>query len=117
MSGGRGPIAAVGAGRMGRGIAHVFAFGGHPVALVDLKPRGAAEFARLAAGAMAEIEANLRALAGEGAFDAAVVPAILARIRVVPAEDAGKVLSDADLVWEGVPERIEDKAEALARMS
>jgi 3-hydroxybutyryl-CoA dehydrogenase len=117
MSGGRGPIAAVGAGRMGRGIAHVFAFGGHPVALIDLKPRSAADFARLSDGATAEIEANLRALAGEGAFDASVVPAVLARIRVVPAEEAGKVLADADLVWEGVPERIEDKAEALARMS
>ena len=55
MSAARGLIAAVGAGRMGRGIAHVFAFGGHPVALVDLKPRRAADFANLAPlGAMAE---------------------------------------------------------------
>jgi 3-hydroxybutyryl-CoA dehydrogenase len=117
MSVGRGLIAAVGAGRMGRGIAHVFAFGGHPVALVDLKPRGAADFARLAAGAMAEIEANLRALAGEGAFDTALVPTILARIRVAPVEEAAAVLAEAELVWEGVPERMEDKADALGRMS
>lgn len=117
MSGARGPVAAIGAGRMGRGIAHVFAYGGHPVALVDFKPRGGADFARLAADARAEIESNLRALAGEGVFDAALVPAIMARIRVVPAEEAAAALAGADLVWEGVPERIEDKAGALARMS
>ncbi len=117
MSGERKPIAAVGAGRMGRGIAHVFAFGGHPVSLIDLKPRGGAEFARLAEGARAEIEGNLRALAGEGAFSEAVVPAVMARIRVVRAEEAAAALAEADLVWEGVPERIEDKADALARMS
>lgn len=117
MSGGGGLIAAVGAGRMGRGIAHVFAYGGHPVALVDFKPREPAAFARLAAGAKAEIEANLRALAGEGVFPEALVPAILDRIEVVRFEEVGDALRQADLVWEGVPERIEDKADALARMS
>lgn len=117
MSGVRKPIAAIGAGRMGRGIAHVFAYGGHPVALIDLKPRSGADFARLAAEAKAEIESNLRALAGEGVFDAALVPAIMGRIRIVPAADAAAALADAELVWEGVPERIEDKAVALARLS
>ena len=33
----RPPIALVGAGRMGRGLAVVFAFAGHDVALIDLK--------------------------------------------------------------------------------
>lgn len=117
MSGVRKPIAAIGAGRMGRGIAQVFAYGGHPVALIDLKPRSGADFARLAAEAKAEIESNLRALAGEGVFDAALVPAIMARIRAVPAADAAAALADVELVWEGVPERIEDKAGALARLS
>lgn len=117
MSGVRRPIAAIGAGRMGRGIAQVFAYGGHPVALIDLKPRSGADFARLAAEAKAEIESNLRALAGEGVFDAALVPAIMARIRAVPAADAAAALADVELVWEGVPERIEDKAGALARLS
>ena len=32
-------IGALGAGRMGRGIAHAFAFGGHEVVLIDIKPR------------------------------------------------------------------------------
>ena len=117
MSRGRKLVAAIGAGRMGRGIAHVFAYGGHPVALVDFKPRGAAEFTRLAADARAEIEANLRALAGEGVFDAALVPSILSRIQIMPVEEADTALRQAELVWEGVPERIEDKADALRRMS
>ncbi len=117
MSEGRKPVVAVGAGRMGRGIGHVFAYGGHPVTILDFKPRSTADFARLAAEAMAEIEANLRALAGEGVFSATLVPAILARIRIAPVEEAGAVLADAELVWEGVPERIADKAEALGRMS
>ena len=33
------PIACLGAGRMGRGIAVVFAYAGHHVSLVDLKTR------------------------------------------------------------------------------
>jgi 3-hydroxybutyryl-CoA dehydrogenase len=32
-------IACLGAGRMGRGIAVVFAYAGHPVTIVDFKPR------------------------------------------------------------------------------
>ena len=32
-------IAAVGAGRMGRGIAHMFSYAGYPVTLLDVKDR------------------------------------------------------------------------------
>ena len=35
----REPIACLGAGRMGRGIAVVFAFAGHDVTVIDFKPR------------------------------------------------------------------------------
>ena len=38
------PIALVGAGRMGRGLAVVFAYAGHDVALIDLKPRDVGQF-------------------------------------------------------------------------
>ena len=40
-------VVAVGAGRMGRGIALAFAYGGYQVDLVDLKVRSAAEWLRL----------------------------------------------------------------------
>ena len=32
-------VAAIGAGRMGRGLAHVFAYAGHEVKLLDAKKR------------------------------------------------------------------------------
>ena len=41
------PIACLGAGRMGRGIAVVFAYAGHQVALVDFKARDEAAFQKL----------------------------------------------------------------------
>ena len=41
-------IGLVGAGRMGRGLAVVFAYAGHDVALIDLKRRDDKDFARLA---------------------------------------------------------------------
>ena len=44
----RPPIACLGAGRMGRGIAVVFAFAGHDVVVVDFKQRDADAAARLA---------------------------------------------------------------------
>ena len=39
MASERMPIACLGAGRMGRGIAVHFAYAGHDVVLLDLKPR------------------------------------------------------------------------------
>ena len=42
------PIACLGAGRMGRGIAVVFAYAGHKVSLVDFKPRDHTAFRKLA---------------------------------------------------------------------
>ena len=38
-------IACLGAGRMGRGIAVAFAYAGHAVTMIDVKPRSADEFA------------------------------------------------------------------------
>src|SRR3954471_4657961 len=52
-------IAALGAGRMGRGIGHVFAYAGYGVDIIDFKPRPLAEHARIAEAARAEIAANL----------------------------------------------------------
>jgi 3-hydroxybutyryl-CoA dehydrogenase len=37
-------IACLGAGRMGRGIAVVFAYAGHDVAVIDFKPRARRDF-------------------------------------------------------------------------
>lgn len=106
-------VASVGAGRMGRGIAHAFAYAGHQVRLLDAKPRPSADFAKLRDAALAEIRDSLKALASSGAFDPAHIPAIVARVSIHPAEEAAAALGDAPVIFEGVPEREDAKREAL----
>ena len=106
--------ASLGAGRMGRGIAHAFAYAGHPVLLVDIKQRSAEDARRLEAEALAEIDSNLRALAGLGAFEDSECAEILARVRFVPRDGAAAALLEAKIVFEGVPEVLEAKREAFA---
>jgi 3-hydroxybutyryl-CoA dehydrogenase len=108
-------IVALGAGRMGRGIGHVFAYAGYRVDILDFKPRPAAEGARLRAAALEEIGANLALLSGCGLLDEAQRGAILARIRVLPLEQAPRALAQADAIFEGVTETVEAKRDALAR--
>ena len=110
-------IACLGAGRMGRGIAVVFAYAGHPVTIVDFKPREPAAFDRLVAEAMADIRGTLASLAHCGLFDAGKVDAIAARVTVVPEAGAAAALSSAVVIFEGVPEVLDLKRAALARAS
>ncbi|MGI9483475.1 MAG: 3-hydroxyacyl-CoA dehydrogenase NAD-binding domain-containing protein, partial [Hyphomicrobiales bacterium] len=56
-------IASAGAGRMGRGIAIVFAFAGYDVRLIDMKARSAGDFARLCENATSEVSTTLAQLA------------------------------------------------------
>jgi 3-hydroxybutyryl-CoA dehydrogenase len=100
---------------MGRGIAVVFAYAGHPVTIVDFKPRDAVAFAELAAEAMDEVRATLTSLACCGLFDEAKVDTLVARVTVVPEPDAGATLSSAFVIFEGVPEVLDLKREVLAR--
>jgi 3-hydroxybutyryl-CoA dehydrogenase len=100
-------IACVGAGRMGRGIALAFTLAGREITLVDLKPR--TDFERLKADAMQEMEQSLAMLVELGA----IARADLSRVSVV--RDAG-VLKDSDVVFEAVPETLEAKREAFARI-
>ena len=100
---------------MGRGIAVVFAYAGHPVTIVDFKPRAAGDFGRLAAEAMEEVRGTLATLARLGLFGESKVAAIAARVNVVPAPDARAALSSASVIFEGLPEVLELKREALAR--
>jgi len=111
----RNPIACLGAGRMGRGIAVVFAYAGHRVSLVDFKPRDDAAFAKLSDEALAEVRNVLRLLAQFGLFDEAAVDSIAARVSVVPECGAQAALSSAGIIFEGVPEVLDLKRAALAR--
>lgn len=106
-------ISAVGAGRMGRGIAQVFAYAGYPVTLIDLKDREADKRAALFAAARAEIGENLAFLAGNGLFERKDCGRILARISCAGPDEAAQALGKADIVFEGVPETVDTKREAL----
>ena len=108
-------IAAVGAGRMGRGIALAFAYAGHEIALVDFRPRSRGDFARLASDAQDEMESSLQTLAELEAMPAEAVPTILQRIRLVAEQQAADVIGAAEIIFEGVPETLEAKRDAFAR--
>ena len=110
-------FAAVGAGRMGRGIAIAFAYAGHRIALVDLRTRSDEAWARLRDEAAAEIAASLAALAQQGVLNDAQAAAIAARVELVRADAAGAALAGAELVFEGVPETMEAKREAFEQIN
>ena len=106
-------ILAVGAGRMGRGIAHMFAYAGYPVTLLDVKDRDEDGFRQLVDTALAEIEANLTFLSGLGHLSPAQVTGILELIDVEPKAGAAAELGAADVIIEAVPETREAKKNAL----
>lgn len=110
----RSVVAALGAGRMGRGIATAFAYAGHEVWLIDSKTRPDAASRAVESEAIAEIDASLAMMARWGAFDDTVRPQILQRIRFAAREAAAAALARADFVFEGVPEVMEAKRDALA---
>jgi 3-hydroxybutyryl-CoA dehydrogenase len=113
----REPIACLGAGRMGRGIAVVFAYAGHPVTIIDFKARDPVAFAKLAADAIQEVRTTLTSLARFGLFDERDVDRIVARIRVVPEEQAQEALAATAVIFEGIPEVLDMKRDAFARAS
>ncbi|MEM8855143.1 MAG: 3-hydroxybutyryl-CoA dehydrogenase [Pseudomonadota bacterium] len=106
-------VCALGAGRMGRGIAHVFAYAGHPVTLLDAKERPADEAAQVGEEALADIKAGLTDLADLGLFDPSKIADIVARITFHPRSEVAEAVADAAVVFEGVPEVKAAKAEAF----
>ncbi|MEE2761694.1 MAG: 3-hydroxybutyryl-CoA dehydrogenase [Pseudomonadota bacterium] len=118
MNGVLGPnIVALGAGRMGRGIAHAFAYSGHDVTILDFKERSNTETDALLAQAKEEIGENLQFLASLGVLQSSGIAPVLNRIRFAPYAKAEAVLSAAEFIFEGVSETIEAKADALTRAS
>ncbi len=109
-------FAAVGAGRMGRGIAIAFAYAGHRIALVDLKPRSAQAWEHLCEQARGEIAGSLRNLAHLGALDPAMVDTLVQRIVFVNEAGAPEALAAADLIFEGVPETLDAKRDAFEQI-
>lgn len=110
-------VASLGAGRMGRGVAVVFAYAGHEVAVVDFKERPQADFDKLAQDALSEIENTFGALARIGLMEASDAPRLMRRVRIVPATEAAEAFGDADYIFEALPEMLDLKRAALAHAS
>ena len=108
-------IAAAGAGRMGRGLAVVFAYAGHEVRLLDLKPR--ADAPAYLEGARAEIAETLGMLAACGMIGTGDIDRIAGRVRYCAASDIAEALGDADVIFEGVPETLDAKRAAFRTIS
>jgi len=98
------PIAVIGAGVMGVGIAQVALLSGHPVRLLDAR-EGAAE------AAATQLRGTLQKLAVKGRLGAAEVDAALSRLRVATALAE---LGDSALVIEAIVEKLDVK-QALLR--
>jgi 3-hydroxybutyryl-CoA dehydrogenase len=110
-------FAAVGAGRMGRGIAIAFAYAGHRISLIDLRVRSDDAWQTLQHEAHAEIHSSLLGLSQLGVIDAQQVDAIAARVHFVRADAAPAALTAAELVFEGVPETLAAKRDAFAQIN
>jgi len=95
-------VAVIGAGIMGRGIAHAAAIGGYRTILEDLLPNALRK-------AETEIRANLDKAVELGKINAADGNAAFARIEYAGSID--EAARQADLVIEAVPEEMESKIE------
>ena len=95
-------VAVIGAGIMGRGIAHASALGGYRTILEDLLPNALRR-------AESEIRANLDKAVELGKVNAADASAALNRIEYAGSVD--EAARQADLVIEAVPEEMESKIE------
>jgi 3-hydroxybutyryl-CoA dehydrogenase len=95
-------IAVIGAGIMGRGIAHAAALGGYDTVLEDVLPAALRK-------AETEIRSTLDKAVELGKVEAAQADAAFGRLRYAASvEEAAR---DADLVIEAVPEEMESKIE------
>ena len=100
-------ITVVGAGTMGRGIAHVAALAGYQVAIHDVSLPLLEKAVRL-------IGDDLERAVAKGKVDGAARDAALARIRTAPAlEDA---VRGSDLAIEAVPESLDLKRDVFRRL-
>ena len=100
-------VAVIGAGIMGRGIAHAAALGGYRTILEDLLPNALRK-------AETEIRANLDQAVELGKVDAAAAAAALSRVEYAGSVD--QAARDADLVIEAVPEEMESKIEIFTML-
>ncbi len=106
-------IGALGAGRMGQGLALVFAYAGHRCVLIDIKPREPGATEAIRGQALAAIDANLATLEAARVLSSRQRADILGRVSFADRAAAPTALGVVDVLFEGVPEIMEAKREAL----
>lgn len=117
MSVGKPVIAVVGAGRMGTGIAQVFAYAGFRVKLVDAKERSSEEAGRILRAAYEQIAGNLAFLSSLDILERNTVERVLGRIDYHGRDNMPEVLSGAGVIFEAVPEVLDFKRKTFADIS
>ena len=100
-------IAVIGAGIMGRGIAHVAALGGFQTVLNDVSDE-------LLQKAQTRIRQNLNKAISLGKFSDSEMDAALGRLTLD--NNLDRAVENADLVIEAVPEKIELKLDVFRRL-
>src|SRR5262249_53332204 len=100
-------VAVVGAGLMGRGIAHIASLGGFQTVLNDVSDD-------LLQKALGKIQAELTKGIEIGKISAEDVGHALGRIQLEP--EIGRAAGNADLVIEAAPEKIDVKLDLFARL-
>ncbi len=100
-------VAVIGAGIMGRGIAHAAALGGYRTILEDLLPNALRK-------AETEIRTNLDKAVELGKVNAADADAAFSRVEYAGSVD--EAAREADLVIEAVPEEMESKIEIFTML-
>ena len=100
-------IAVLGAGTMGRGIAHAAISGGYRTRLYDVDEAAAGK-------GLAAVEAILRKSVELGKATASDAESMLGRL--MPTSKLAEALEDADFIIEAAPEKIDLKLELFARI-
>ena len=107
-------VVAVGAGRMGRGLAHVFAYAGHEVRLVDIKERDDESYTELANSAMSDIRSTVSLMAQLGQIKSDDVDTILDRVSIYSLGQVKDAFTDVGFIFEAVPEVLKIKQDAFS---
>jgi 3-hydroxybutyryl-CoA dehydrogenase len=110
-------FAAVGAGRMGRGIAIAFAYAGHRISLIDLRPRSDEAWRQPARRSEGGDRSQPRRPRATRRDRCSADPAHRRPCGFRECGAAPQALAAAELVFEGVPETMDAKREAFEQIS
>jgi len=107
-------IAAVGAGRMGLGLAHVFAYAGHAVRLVDTKLREPEGYIATEYDFSGDLYNSIGTMADLGRIPETAVSEMADRVSYYRRDQIAEALEGVSFVFEGVPEILDAKRETFS---